>query len=208
MILGTEKLQELIKNSHSEMNLLHKSIRGASVDLRINNEVGVIKECYKDKTLNLAEFDDIDDLLKDKLDTVDLAKEYELKSGCYLYGKSFEEIKMPENMCGIVIGRSSFARVGVILPISQFVNPGYHGNLPIIIYNASPMSIIIPPYYRVAQIIFMEVDGDTCAYGLQQDAKYHNEKTFDRQASFNDIEFREKRLMSEQDILDIINKGK
>jgi dCTP deaminase len=65
--------------------------------------------------------------------------------------------------------------LGLILPISQYANPSYEGKLPIIIYNASPVEVEIPPYYKVMQILFLELDGKAKEYKEQIDVKYFKE---------------------------------
>lgn len=106
---------------------------------------------------------------------VSLAKGFRLKPNEYLYANTIEYVKIPKNMCALLLPRSTFARLGLILPISQYANPSYEGNLPIIIYNASRVEVEIPPYYKVMQMLLLKVDGEAKEYKKQIDAKYFKE---------------------------------
>lgn len=201
MIYASNKLQTLTKEN--DMELLSANIKGASIDIRIDPQAYIRID---DKPLILTDDDDKEELLKDRTEVIDLAKGFQLQPGKYLYGKSFETIKVPENLCGLILPRSSFSRIGLILPISQFANPGYIGNLPIIIYNASPVAVEIPPYYRVAQILYAEINGEAVPYNKQADAKYHNEGNIKANASLQDEELILKRLLTKEEIIKISQK--
>ncbi|MDR2869686.1 MAG: dCTP deaminase [Deferribacteraceae bacterium] len=198
MVLATSTLARLVQDNN--MSLLRKNIRGASIDLRIDD----IAHIRTDTTpLVLSNTDKPDELLFGRLTEVDLAKGFQLEPGQYLYGKAFESITIPNNMCGFVFPRSSFARIGLILPISCYANPGYHGNLPLIIHNASPVPVEIPPYYRVAQLVYCEILGDAIEYDAQLDAKYQNEE-HQALASLDDVELESSRKLTEQDIIELL----
>jgi len=82
----------------------------------------------------------------------------------HMYASTIETVSIPITHCGLLFPRSSFARIGLMLPISMYANPGYIGNLPIVIHNASPSKVIIPPYYRVMQLLLFELKGNAKPY--------------------------------------------
>lgn len=168
MFLASDKLKKL--NAVSSINEFN--IQGASIDLSIGEQAKVLKT---DKPINLFELKENENLLSDRFEQIDLAKGYELKPLSYLYASSAEKVKIPKNMCGLIMPRSTFARLGLILPISSYANPGYEGHLPIIIFNASGVGITIPPYIRIMQLIFCELNGEAIAYHSNKGAKYQNE---------------------------------
>lgn len=201
MIYATDKLQTLIKEN--DMELLSANIKGASIDIRIDSNAYIRAD---KEPLILTDNDDKDELLRNRTEKIDLAKGFQLKPGQYLYGKSFETIKVPSGTCGLILPRSTFAKIGLILPISQFANPGYIGNIPIIIYNASPVNVEIPPYYRVAQILYMSLNGEAVPYNQQADAKYYKEGNIKADASLKDEELILKKLLTKEDIIKLCNK--
>ena len=184
MILATSELEKI---RHNITALNDNNIRESSIDLSIDDKAFVKKN---DDMIDLFQVDSVEDLCADIYDEVDLAKGYELKPQSYLYSKSVETITMPNTMCGIVLPRSSFARIGLILPISSYVNPGYNGNLPIVIFNASNSIIKIPPYIRIMQLLFCELKGEAIPYGSLNDSKYQNENELSI-PKFNDKEIGE-----------------
>ncbi|AWI34906.1 dCTP deaminase [Helicobacter apodemus] len=184
MILGTSKLEYI---AESITSLSKNNIRGASIDLSIGDIAKVKRD---DKTIDLFELDCDEKLCDDIYEEIDLAKGYELKPLNYLYASSVEKVTIPKDMCGIILPRSSFTRIGLILPISSYANPGYSGHLPIVIFNASNSIIKIPPYIRIMQLLFCQIDGEAIDYQQQNDSKYHNESAL-KNPSFNDKEIKE-----------------
>lgn len=98
-----------------------------------------------------------------------------LKAGEFLYSETIENIKIPSDKAALLLPRSSLARMGLVLPISQYANPGYEGHLPIVIQNISDNDFIIPPYYRVIQMLLLELKGEAKQYHEQIDSKYFKE---------------------------------
>lgn len=168
MFLASDELKKL--NAVSSINEFN--IQGASIDLSIGEQAKVLKS---DKSINLFELKENENLLKDRFEQINLAKGYQLKPLSYLYASSAEKVKIPENMCGLIMPRSTFARLGLILPISSYANPGYEGHLPIVVFNASGVNITIPPYIRIMQLIFCELKGEAIAYHSNKGAKYQGE---------------------------------
>ncbi len=181
MILATSELKKIANSVASGLN--DYNIQGASIDLSIGEKAKIQTST---KTINLLEDDDLESLYTE----VDLTKGYELKPSSYMYSSTIEYVKIPKDHCGILLPRSSFARIGMILPISMYANPGYEGHLPIIIYNASPAAVIIPPYYRVMQLLLLKLHGEAIEYHHQKDGKYHKEGSI-QSPSFKDIEIEE-----------------
>jgi dCTP deaminase len=183
---------ELVKNIDNILEGATKqSIKGSSIDLRID-EIAMVRA--DNKTLKLSEKSDYKDLFEE----VNLSKGYELQPGDYLLGKTYEKVKIPENRCGIILPRSTFARLGLQLPVSEYANPGYEGHLPICIHNTSKVAIEIPPYYRVVQLLLMHVNGKTLPYNSQIDKKYFDESG--KSISLNDEELIGKKILTSDDL--------
>ena len=168
MVQSTENLIRLSSKKQLVDLVSANTIQGSSIDLRISEIVKVRKDT---EPLILADNPDLDSIYEE----VSLAKGFRLKPNCYLYGKTVEYIRIPNDMCAFLLPRSTFARLGLILPISMYANPSYEGNLPIIIFNASPVEVEIPPYYKVMQMVLLKVDGHAKEYKQQCDPKYFME---------------------------------
>lgn len=180
MILATSELEKIASSLATGLNAYN--IQGASIDLSIGETAKIQTSTT---TINLLEKDDFEDIYEE----VDLTKGYELKPQTYMYASTVENVKIPMDCCGILLPRSSFTRIGMVLPMSMYANPGYEGNLPIVIFNASPASVIIPPYYRVMQLLLAKLEGNARGYHEQVDAKYYKEESL-KNPSFKDIELK------------------
>lgn len=185
MILAYSELEKIAYNHITALN--KDNIRGASIDLSIGDKALIKKS---NDIIDLFELDCNENLCKDIYEEIDLAKGYDLKPLSYLYASSVEKVSIPENMCGIILPRSSFARIGLILPISSYANPGYKGNLPIVVFNASNSIIRIPPYIRIMQLLLCEIKGNSIPYEHLSDSKYHNENPLSY-PKFNDKEIKD-----------------
>lgn len=171
MVLATQELKKIAKDNITCLN--DANIRGASIDLSLDE---MVKVRIGNQKINLFDIKETDDSFFEKIYKKEsLAKEYELKPQTYLYGQTCEEVSIPKDKCGLILPRSTFVRVGLILPMSLYANPGYRGHLPIVIFNASPSSIVIPPYIRIAQLLLLELKGEAKDYREFEDSKYYGE---------------------------------
>ena len=169
MFLATSELiKEIDKNDIVDIVSAH-TIQGASVDLRIGEKAKLLTK--QEKPIDLSKKQDFNSYYKE----VDLSKDFILKAGEFLYSETIEYIKIPSDKSALLLPRSSLARMGLILPSSLYANPGYEGHLPIVIHNASLNDFVIPPYYRVMQMLLVELKGEAKQYHEQTDVKYFKE---------------------------------
>src|SRR5271157_1126354 len=69
-----------------------------------------------------------------------------LKPKELLLGRTSEEFSLPNGYAGELTGRSSFARLGLMVSSTGgFINPGWHGRMPIQLVNFGPNSIRLTP---------------------------------------------------------------
>lgn len=189
MILATSELRKFQRNNMENLLEEEFTLKGASIDLRINNTIKVLKKNNID--IDLLD-DNVEHLIENELyEEKELAnKDYWLEPNQYIYGSTYEKITIPKDKCAILLPRSTFARMGLILPLSQYANPGYSGHLPIIIFNSSQNRIKIPPYYRVMQMLIVEIKGEAQEYEKQNDEKYHNETEPSNPKNYKDMDIK------------------
>lgn len=77
----------------------------------------------------------------------------------FILGRSLEYFKMPRRITGICLGKSTYARCGIIVNVTP-LEPEWEGYLTISIANTSPYSVKIYSGEGIAQIIFLESDED------------------------------------------------
>ena len=81
----------------------------------------------------------------------------EIEANSYILGKSLEYIKMPKTIIGLVFGKSTYARSGILVNVTP-VEPEWEGFLTISISNVSGNRVKLHPLQGIAQIIFFESD--------------------------------------------------
>ena len=97
---------------------------------------------------------------EDMLDRVcvPVSGEFILHPGQFALASVYEFLKLPLDLCADVVGRSSWARVGLIIAMATFVHPGYAGCLTLELQNLGEIPLRLQPGLRVAQIVFRQVD--------------------------------------------------
>jgi dCTP deaminase len=95
-----------------------------------------------------------------------------LPAHSYALGVVKEQLNMPEDVLGICIGKSTYARLGIICNMTP-VEPGWRGHLTIELSNSSDSDCRIYANEGICQIIFFQ--GEQCAapYG---EGKYQDQR--------------------------------
>lgn len=100
-----------------------------------------------------------------RYDTIDhdLGAPLWLPAGHYVLGVTVERFAMPSNVVGVAVGKSTYARLGVIVNITP-LEPGWCGYLTLEIHNASPRPVMVWPGEGIAQIMFHEISEPDVSY--------------------------------------------
>ncbi len=73
----------------------------------------------------------------------------------FALARSVEYFRLPKTVMGLCIGKSSYARCGIVVNITP-LEPGWEGHLTIEISNTTPLPARIYSYEGIAQVLFME----------------------------------------------------
>ncbi len=94
--------------------------------------------------------------------------------GQFLLGSTVERVVIPREFAGRVEGKSSLARIGLIVHTTAgFIDPGFRGRITLEFFNAGPKPIVLTPGMFIAQLSVYPVEsgGDYYEYdGKYQDA--------------------------------------
>ena len=101
--------------------------------------------------------DDIDSWLTWRNDTQILTQ-----GGFYLC-RSVETFTIPEDVVGIVVGKSTYARCGLIVNCTP-MEPGWTGQLTIELHNASEHAIKVYANEGIAKVMFFRGDRPAVTY--------------------------------------------
>jgi len=73
----------------------------------------------------------------------------------FVLGCTFEFIALPLDICGFVLSRSSYGRVGLLIATATFVHPGWRGCLTLELENLGEIPIILHPLSAVGQLVLL-----------------------------------------------------
>ncbi len=73
----------------------------------------------------------------------------------FALARSVEYFRLPRSVMGICLGKSSYARCGIVVNITP-LEPGWEGHLTIEISNTTPLPARIYSFEGIAQVLFFE----------------------------------------------------
>jgi dCTP deaminase len=87
----------------------------------------------------------------------------ELQPGEFVLCRSVETFTIPEDVVGIVVGKSTYARCGLIVNCTP-MEPGWSGQLTIELHNASRHAIKVYANEGIAQVMFFRGERPAITY--------------------------------------------
>ena len=148
--------------------LMHiKQVQSAAVDLRMGNVALLVRSrglshvdprhyvkgkdrTFNEKTNKQQKFQRYD---------IPFGESFLLHPGTLALVPTFEWVRLPVNLQGVVTARSSWAREGLNIATANFINPLYEGIITLELANFGEIPIRLSPGLRLAQIAFNLVDG-------------------------------------------------
>lgn len=93
--------------------------------------------------------------------TVKLGTPLWLHPGQFVLGSTLEYIRLPPDLGGSVVSRSSWGRAGLLVATAAMVQPGYSGSLTLELMNHGEAPIALYTGSRVAQLALTRLDPPT-----------------------------------------------
>ncbi len=105
-------------------------------------------------------------------------KPFVLHPGEFALSGIREYIRLPENMAAQIHGKSSIARLGLLVhTASGWVDPGYAGHLTLELINVNRVPIMVYPGMKIAELQFFRLNSPPeRPYNKRRDAKYFEEE--------------------------------
>jgi len=151
MVLSDRDIKKLIREKQLVFYpfLSDDQIGPASVDLKLNNVF---------KTFNIAKHHLLD--VRKGLPEGDFMVTHRIKKGEYfiLHPNNFvlvntkEYIKVSDNIVLRVEGKSTLARMGILVHTAGFVDPGYEGTITLEVSNQSDIPVALYPGMYICQV--------------------------------------------------------
>lgn len=157
-------------------------ISGVSVDLRLGNSFRVFQghpAPYLDlsgpkEDLNKA----IESVMSDEILVSD-NEPFFIHPGELVLGVTKESVTLPDNLVGWLDGRSSLARLGLMVHVTAHrIDPGWSGGIVLEFLNGGKLPIALRPGMTIGAINFETMSGSADRpYNKRDNAKYKDQKS-------------------------------
>jgi len=126
----------------------------ASIDLTLGSELRLIEPGPDPIPMR----EDVD--YRDYTRRIEMNGSYVLHPGATVHGITRERISLPEDVCGLLEGRSRFARLGLMIHVtSAFVQPGVSNRQVLEMSNVAGHPLELHAGVRVCQLVLMRTEG-------------------------------------------------
>lgn len=100
----------------------------------------------------------------------------ELRQGDFFLLHTAEVVTLSAGIGAQVVGKSTWARKGLIVEAAGWVDPGFSGQLVLEVTNMSPVPVVVNVGDPIAQIIFMQLRSPALIpYGKERGSHYHGQ---------------------------------
>lgn len=93
----------------------------------------------------------------------------------FALASSVEYFKIPRNVMGLCLGKSTYARCGIIVNVTPF-EPEWEGRATLEISNTTPLPAKIYANEGIAQLIFFEADEECLRSYKDRKGRYQKQK--------------------------------
>ncbi len=101
-------------------------------------------------------------------------KECIIPPNSFALGKSVEYFRIPRNILCLVLGKSTYARAGIIVNVTP-LEPEWSGYVTIEISNTTPLPVKVYANEGIAQVLFLESDEECETSYADKKGKYQNQ---------------------------------
>lgn len=95
-----------------------------------------------------------------------------IREGLFALASAIDEFTMPDNLCGIVHDKSTWARKGLSV-FNTVIEPGWRGFLTLELVYHGYEELLIPAGAGIAQVIFHQTELPANYHGKYQDQEDH-----------------------------------
>lgn len=92
----------------------------------------------------------------------------------FVLGRSVEYFKIPRDILAICIGKSTYARCGIIVNVTP-LEPEWEGHVTIEISNTTPLPARVYPNEGIMQVVFLYGDGQCAVSYADRKGKYQKQ---------------------------------
>jgi len=175
----------------------HK-IKGISVDLRLADKFRV----FNDHTAPFIDLSGPSEQMQKIMDrimgdevVIPEGEAFFLHPGELALASTFETVSIPDDLVGWLDGRSSLARLGLMVRVTAHrIDPGWEGQIVLEIFNSGKLPLALRPGMDICALNFETLSSAAIKpYNKRADAKYRNQRgptssriTQDTQLAYNE----------------------
>ncbi len=155
-------------------------ISGVSVDLRLGDRFRVFSSHqtpYIDLSGSREEVNAaVERVMSDEI-VVGESGRFVLHPGELALGITLESITLPDDLVGWLDGRSSLARLGLMVHVTAHrIDPGWSGNIVLEFFNSGKLPLALRPGMAIGAMSFETLSGPAeRPYTKRKDAKYRDQ---------------------------------
>ncbi|MBQ4862887.1 dCTP deaminase [Pseudoalteromonas sp. MMG013] len=157
-------------------------ISGITLDLRLGNKFRVFQDHaapYVDLSgpkdqLNAA----MESIMSDEI-VLEENEAFFLHPGQLALAITFESVTLPADLVGWLDGRSSLARLGLMVHVTAHrIDPGWSGNIVLEFYNSGKLPLALRPNMKIGALSFETMSSEAATpYNARKDAKYKGQNS-------------------------------
>lgn len=156
-------------------------INGATADVRLGNQFRVFQghtAAYIDLSGPKAEVNEaLERVMSDEI-VLPEGEAFYLHPGELALAVTLESVTLPDNVVGWLDGRSSLARLGLMVHVTAHrIDPGWHGQIVLEFFNSGKLPLALRSGMVIGALSFEPMSGPADRpYNRRQDAKYKNQQ--------------------------------
>lgn len=158
----------------------YDEISGLTVDIRLGNKFRVFEDHaapYIDLSGPKTQVQDaMNSVMSDEI-VMGEGQSFFLHPGELALAVTYESVTLPANIVGWLDGRSSLARLGLMVHVTAHrIDPGWSGNIVLEFFNSGKLPLALKPGMKIGAISF-EILSDFAEkpYNSRADAKYRGQ---------------------------------
>lgn len=156
-------------------------INGATVDVCLGNKFRVFR-AHNAAFIDLSGPKDAVSAALERVmsDEIVLSKDepFFLHPGELAISVTLESVCIPDNLLGWLDGRSSLARLGLMVHVTAHrIDPGWNGKIVLEFYNSGKLPLVLRPGMIIGALSFETLSGSVARpYYSRQNAKYRDQQ--------------------------------
>jgi dCTP deaminase len=158
----------------------YSQISGVTVDIRLGNKFRVFED-HQAPYIDLSGRKEdmqaaLNSVMSDEI-VLEEDKAFFLHPGELALAVTHESITLPGNIVGWLDGRSSLARLGLMVHVTAHrIDPGWSGNIVLEFFNGGKLPLALKPMMKIGAVSFeLMSDFAEKPYNARQDAKYRDQ---------------------------------